>query len=275
MESNLPAIAVDESVPAQWRVSSLKIFTEALLRYEELLTPHRIPHNTQIAEEIRVVQVYKKLIRSWVNQNHDDIMIHTTMDGKGYMLLNSVLHKFWRYKEALLKEKEKYTTIEAALEGERGNVEKIREILQSPIWQRLERRQLLVGDFHNPPPPPSSTPSTSLQQQIYIGSIEGGNAFFGINQGQIEQSTNVELNEILKDLFDKLAKTPDIPDAARSNAIGAVQTIKVQTMTASPDKSILEKSLKTLEACANMAQIAQLGAIILPHLDKLKGFLGL
>lgn len=265
----------EETVIRQWRGSTLKLFVEAFNRYLQLLVPHNSPNNKKVSEEIRLVRALVQHIKNQLAKADDDYdIVDLPLEGKNYKLLSDVLHKYYAIERSELENKKKVNLVEGALEGEEAEVEKMREILQLPLFQQIERRRTLVPDL-SLPEQKKDTPQLSeakIQQQITIGNLYG-QAVFGDNFGQLQQSNNQELLTTLQELFKIVSDAKDLPVEIKGTAIANIQTLQAQALSPKPDRTIVDKARASLSSLADASQVAQFGITIAPLLHKISELL--
>ena len=118
---------------------TLRLYITAINRYMELLAPYNTKGNTSINNELEEIKKITRYIKNTLvtkeSYDNDDMEGALTMLGKHYGKLYDILWKYHNWKKQALKEKEAATTIQAALEGDRSELERVHEILKNPIWE--------------------------------------------------------------------------------------------------------------------------------------------
>jgi hypothetical protein len=226
-------------VPAMWRISTLKEFQKAIERYIELLTPHKSEHNKQINKEIIAMTFFlKRVIETIAKGDGDFDTQEFLMEGKTCGKLHDILWKYNGWKDQLFREKERVTTIPAALEGDKKELETIREILQIPIWQQVTRHKILVENFSSITPPKTENPV--MQQVINVQTLNG--ILAGTNNGTITQ--NNESKEVLKAIQDLAAILEErkINEQYTKEAFNHLQELQGELLKPYPDNSKLKQA---------------------------------
>lgn len=265
----------EQTLIPEWRVSTLKIFIQAFDRYLHKLLPHNTPNNQKITSEVKTLKLLIQHIRDQIKKGDGDFdTVELPMRGTNYKLLSDVLHKYHAIKRSELEDKKKVALVEGALEGEEAEVEKIREILQLPLFQQIERRRTLVPDLslQEKTKDMAQVTEAKIQQQITIGNLYG-QAVFGDNFGQLQQNNNQELLATLQELFKIVSETKELPTEVKGTAIANIQTLQAQALSPKPDKTIVDKARASLSSLADASQVAQFGITIAPHLHKISELL--
>lgn len=255
------------TVNLRWRVSTLKFFMTAIVRYIELLTPYEGKGNSKINEELSdwssiVLAVEDKIKEGTGDYDSLDFGLY----GKNYGKLYDLLWKYRNYKEQLLKEKQKTIFVEAALEGEEAELADMDRVLAIDVWEKFTRHHALVPNFITAQVQPT-TKDPIIKQQITIGHLYG--QFAGINNGTMVQNENQGVMQALTELT-KIVAEGNIDNDLKQNMLGDIQTIQAQVTKKSPSKGILETSFTGLQVLADIGTIA---STVAPHLDKIQHYI--
>lgn len=251
-----------------WRKQTLNLFNSALWRYEEKLIEHKKPGNTQIEKELKKVHRLKKHIKNYWKKGEDDFdLVSLPMEAQDYGYLYDLLWKYNSARNQEFKEAEATTTVKAALESEKREIDHIRETLQAEVWQAVERGKILIDSLYKPKEVPAQSNTAPYSQQTIIGDVYG--QVIGNNIGRATQNVYHESLVTLQELFNLVAKNDSLPEEIKRNAIGDIQTIQSQLMKSEPDKNILTKAKDALGVLANSIQVGQFATQALPLIQKL------
>lgn len=263
-----------QNVNSHWRVSSIKVFIEAFQRYQHLLKPHNLKGNEEVIKEIDKAKRLIKYFRERIKGKNDYQLAEVPCMGSTFGLIRDVLYKYWNFKKAELKKKKVKTFVKGALEGEEKEVEKIREILQVPFWQRVTRGKTLVPDFTSQAPKKKERkkPMPHVKQNISIKYLHG-QAVFGVNYGKLVQTRNKKLVKVLQSLLDEIVASEGASEEIKDSVIGDIRTIESQVIKPKPDKNILKKAWKSLDTAIKTAKIAELTQKAVPYIEKIKDWI--
>lgn len=251
----------------QWRKKTLNVFMDALWRYYETLCPHKKAGNTKINNELKKIQKLRKHIKKyWLKGESEFYLTSLPLEAQNYGFLNDVLWKYLSAKRQEFTEKEKATSIKAANESLKSEVELLRNILAAPFWEKIQREKMLTDSVYKSPKDTSSEKSM-IQNQIVIGDVYG--QVIGVNKGQVIQESNYELLVMLQKLFGIVSLDDNLNSKIKSNAIGDIQTIQSQIMKKNPDKNILTRAKGALGVLADTIQVGEFAVKVIPLIKQI------
>lgn len=247
----------------QWRVSTLKLFKEAIERYIDLLQPYNTERNKQIKQELDHMAYLYNYTKEQIKKGDGDFdIVEYGALGKTYGRLYDILWKYYGWKKQLLEEKERVTQIPAVLQGERDELEEINTVLGFGAWQKFTRHKVLVPDFYGTVPQKTENPIT--QQYINVQTVNG--ILAGTNSGTIIQNNqDKEVLTALKELA-VILKEGHISDQYTAQALGNIRDLQAEMLNPYPDKTKLQKLADGLQFLANFSQLASFTISIAPHL---------
>lgn len=261
----------EQSKILQWRVKSLRIFFKALSRYAELALPYATEDNTELFQEYEEINAFLNYISEQILKGDGEFdFVKLTFLGKNWGKIFDVLCKYNSWKKQLLDEKDRVTTIKAALEGDKRHLEEVGEILKNPCWEQFNRHYLLIDSLYGTTPPPQ-TNDPVLQQVFNVETLNG--ILAGTNNGTIMQ--NNESKEVLNSIQEiaTLLKEGKISEKDTTEAFINLQILQGELLKPFPDNSKLEQAGKGLQALANFTQIGSFGISIAPHLHTIQQFI--
>jgi hypothetical protein len=253
-----------------WRVTNLKEFQKAIARYVELLTPYYSDENTAIKNEISSMKSILVSVKEAISKGQDEQDFQELLlDGRIYGRLHDIIWKYNSWKEQLYREKERTNNVPAAMEGDKKELEKIREILQAPIWGAVTRHKIFVDSFYTTSP---TEPSDSMTQQyIHIENLNGQLA--GVNKGtMIQKNETKEVIEAIQKLA-QIVKGTQINDLYKAQAYDNMRIIQNQAISTIPNKLEMEKAREGLKTLDKFAEIDTFGIEIAPHMHTISQFI--
>lgn len=254
----------------QWRVKSLKIFFKALSRYTDLVLPYATEENTALFREYADINSFMNYISEQISKGDGDFdIVNLTFMSKNWGKILDVVWKYNSWKKQLLDEKDRVTTIKAALEGDKRHLEEIAEILQNPCWELFNRNPILIDSFYSTMPPQTNDPV--MQQVFNVETLNG--ILAGTNNGTITQ--NNESKEVLKaiEALADILKEGKINDQNTAEAFANLQELQGELLKPFPDNSKIKKAGEGLQILANFTQIGSFAIAVAPHLHTIQQFL--
>lgn len=256
----------EQTVPGEWEKKHLRIFFQAIARYIEVLIPYSGSGNMDIDKEIKYWKGINDRISDEITKlKSEDESGKLPMYGKDYGKLLDILWKQYSSKKQLLEEKKRTILVEAAHQGASEELNNIRLLLGIGFWSQINRQKALIGSFY--PTETIQTKEENTALQITIQNLYG--QFAAYNYGSMVQKNNLPTVIALKEIVDMLVKST-LPDDKKSDALADAEVIQTQIKKTTPNKSVLEICLQSLQTAANLAQIY---STVEPHFHTIQHFI--
>jgi hypothetical protein len=179
-DEDFPTAQPDEYMQRIFKSDKLYLFKKCLDRYLVMLQAKSAKGNTEINNEILLLKRIKIIIRDSIKKAGGS-SADLTMSFGDYQLLADILWKCWAADRTILNEKKKTISIQGELEHEEAELERLKGIIELPIFQKIPRRPLLVEnllpDNHKLEVPQKKPLSATNQFSFHghVGSVVGQN----------------------------------------------------------------------------------------------------